>query len=79
MIRDGTVFDDGHLVHELVGRNLHLNEVTTALASIEHGEQAENCFLFGSSDIGKTTVARGAVREFRKEVLDVPYAYVNCW
>jgi len=56
-----------------------MNEVTTALSPIEHGEQAENCFLFGPSGAGKTTVARAAVRELRKEVLEVPYAYVNCW
>ena len=79
MISDGTVFDDDHLPREIVGRNSHMNEVTTALAPIERGEQAENCFLFGPSGVGKTTVARAAVRELRKEVLEVPYAYVNCW
>ncbi|MFP4153567.1 MAG: AAA family ATPase [Alkalispirochaeta sp.] len=79
MIRDGTVFDDDHLPREIVGRNSHMTEVTTALAPIERGEQAENCFLFGPSGAGKTTVARAAVRELRREVLDVPYAYVNCW
>jgi len=79
MIRDGTVFDDDHLPREIVGRNSHMNEVTTALAPIEQGEQAENCFLFGPSGVGKTTVARASVRELRKEVLEVPYAYVNCW
>ncbi len=79
MIRDGTVFDDDHLPNEIVGRNSHMNQVTTALVPIERGSQAENCFLFGPSGAGKTTVARAAVRELRREVLDIPYAYVNCW
>ncbi|WP_281195823.1 Cdc6/Cdc18 family protein [Halorubrum sp. F4] len=79
MIRDGTVFDEDHLPREIVGRNQHMNEVTDALAPIEDGFRAENCFLFGPSGAGKTTVARAAVRELRQEVLDVPHAYVNCW
>ncbi|QHS17793.1 AAA family ATPase [haloarchaeon 3A1-DGR] len=79
MIRDGTVFDDDHLPNEIVGRNSHMNEVTDALSPIEDGFRAENCFLFGPSGAGKTTVARAAVRELRREVLDVPHAYVNCW
>ncbi|ELZ39001.1 AAA ATPase [Halorubrum tebenquichense DSM 14210] len=56
-----------------------MNEVTDALSPIEDGQRAENCFLFGPSGAGKTTVAKAAVRELRKEVLDVPHAYVNCW
>ncbi|WP_283402280.1 Cdc6/Cdc18 family protein [Halorubrum sp. DM2] len=79
MIRDGTVFDDDHLPTSIVGRNSHMNEVTDALAPIQDGFRAENCFLFGPSGVGKTTVARAAVRELRQEVLDVPHAYVNCW
>lgn len=79
MIRDGTVFDDDHLPTSIVGRNRHMNQVTDALAPIEDGFRAENCFLFGPSGAGKTTVARAAVRELRQEVLDVPHAYVNCW
>ncbi|OYR80730.1 AAA family ATPase, partial [Halorubrum ezzemoulense] len=79
MIRDGAVFEDDHLPDPIVGRNRHMNEVTDALAPVEDGQRAENCFLFGPSGAGKTTVARAAVRELRREVLDVPYAYVNCW
>lgn len=79
MIRDGTVFDDDHLPTTIVGRNRHMNRVTDALAPIQEGTRAENCFLFGPSGVGKTTVARAAVRELRREVLDVPHAYVNCW
>ena len=79
MISDGTVFDDDHLPSTIVGRNSHMNEVTDALSPIEDGQRAENCFLFGPSGAGKTTVARAAVRELRREVLDVPHAYVNCW
>jgi len=79
MISDGAVFEDDHLPDPIVGRNRHMNEVTDALAPIEQGFRAENCFLFGPSGVGKTTVARAAVRELRREVLDVPYAYVNCW
>ena len=79
MLRDGTVFEDEHLPREIVGRNSGMNEVTDALAPVEDGVRAENCFLFGPSGAGKTTVARAAVRELRREVLDVPTAYVNCW
>ena len=79
VIRDGTVFDDDHLPSTIVGRNRHMNEVTDALAPIQEGLRAENCFLFGPSGVGKTTVAKAAVRELRQEVLEVPYAYVNCW
>lgn len=79
MLRDGTVFDDEHLPREIVGRNSQMNEVTDALAPIEDGFRAENCFLFGPSGAGKTTVARAAVRDLRREVLEVPTAYVNCW
>ena len=79
VIRDGTVFDDDHLPSSIVGRNRHMNEVTDALAPIQDGFRAENCFLFGPSGVGKTTVAKAAVRELRQEVLEVPYAYVNCW
>lgn len=79
MLRDGTVFDDDHLPREIVGRNQHMNEVTDALAPIEDGFRAENCFLFGPSGSGKTTVAKASVRELRQEVLAVPTAYVNCW
>ncbi|TKX78820.1 AAA family ATPase [Halorubrum sp. SD626R] len=79
MLRDGEVFEDDHLPDPIVGRNRHMNEVTDALAPIEDGFRAENCFLFGPSGVGKTTVAKAAVRELRREVLDVPYAYVNCW
>jgi len=79
MLRDATVFDDDHLPREIVGRNSQMNEVTDALAPVEDGFRAENCFLFGPSGAGKTTVARAAVRELRREVLDVPTAYVNCW
>ncbi|WP_241989405.1 AAA family ATPase [Halorubrum sp. SP9] len=56
-----------------------MNEVTDALAPIQEDVRAENCFLFGPSGVGKTTVAKAAVRELRQEVLEVPYAYVNCW
>ncbi|ELZ56774.1 AAA ATPase [Halorubrum hochstenium ATCC 700873] len=79
MIRDGSVFEDDHLPATIVGRNSHMNEVTDALAPIEKGQRAENCFLFGPSGAGKTTVAKAAVRELRQEILDVPHAYVNCW
>lgn len=79
MLRDGAVFDDEHLPREIVGRNAQMNEVTDALAPVEGGGRAENCFLFGPSGSGKTTVARAAVRELRREVLEVPTAYVNCW
>ena len=79
MLRDATVFEDEHLPREIVGRNSQMNEVTDALAPVEEGVRAENCFLFGPSGAGKTTVARAAVRELRREVLDVPTAYVNCW
>jgi Cdc6-like AAA superfamily ATPase len=79
MLRDGTVFDDEHLPREVVGRNSQMNQVTDALAPVEEGFRAENCFLFGPSGAGKTTVARAAVRELRSEVLAVPTAYVNCW
>ncbi|WP_281251561.1 Cdc6/Cdc18 family protein [Halorubrum vacuolatum] len=73
------MFDDDHLPREVVGRNSHMNEVTDALSPIEDGFRAENCFLFGPSGAGKTTVARASVRALRREVLDVPHAYVNCW
>ena len=73
------MFDDDHLPSTIVGRNRHMNEVTDALAPIQDGFRAENCFLFGPSGVGKTTVAKAAVRELRQEVLDVPHAYVNCW
>lgn len=79
MLRDATVFEDEHLPREIVGRNSQMNEVTDALTPVEDGSRAENCFLFGPSGAGKTTVARAAVRELRREVLDVPTAYVNCW
>ncbi|TKX82037.1 Cdc6/Cdc18 family protein [Halorubrum sp. SD626R] len=79
VIRDGRIFGDDHLPSPIVGRNSHMNEVTNALAPIEDGLRAENCFLFGPSGVGKTTVARAAVRELRQEVLEVPHAYVNCW
>jgi len=79
MIRDAAVFDDEHLPREIVGRNAQMNEVTDALAPVEDGHRAENCFLFGPSGAGKTTVARAAVRELRREVLEVPTAYINCW
>ena len=79
MIRDGTVFEDDHLPREIVGRHRHMNEVTDALSPVEDGFSAENCFLFGPSGSGKTTVARASVRELRREVLDVPTGYVNCW
>jgi len=79
MLRDAAVFDDDHLPREIVGRNSQMNEVTDALAPIEDGFRAENCFLFGPSGAGKTTVARAAVRELRREVLEVPTAYLNCW
>lgn len=79
MLQDGTVFDDDHLPREIVGRNSQMNEVTDALAPLEDGHPAENCFLFGPSGAGKTTVARAAIRELRQEVLEVPTAYVNCW
>ncbi|MBP1986637.1 Cdc6/Cdc18 family protein [Halolamina salifodinae] len=79
MLRDATVFEDEHLPREIVGRNSQMNEVTDALTPVEDGARAENCFLFGPSGAGKTTVARAAVRELRREVLDVPTAYVNCW
>lgn len=79
MIRNGSVFEDDHLPSTIVGRNSHMNEVTDALSPIEEGQRAENCFLFGPSGAGKTTVAKAAVRELRQEVLDVPHAYVNCW
>ncbi|WP_080505211.1 Cdc6/Cdc18 family protein [Halorubrum aethiopicum] len=79
MLRDGEVFRDDHLPDPIVGRNRHMNEVTDALAPIEEGFRAENVFLFGPSGVGKTTVAKAAVRELRREVLEVPYAYVNCW
>lgn len=41
---------------------------------IEDGQRAENCFVFGPSGAGKTSV----VRELRREVIDIPHAYVNC-
>ena len=79
VISDGAVFEDDYLPSPIVGRNSHMNEVTDALAPIQNGLRAENWLLFGPSGVGKTTVARAAVRELRREVLDVPHAYVNCW
>jgi Cdc6-like AAA superfamily ATPase len=72
------VFDDDHLSSTIVGRNRHMREVTDALAPTQDGFRAENRFLFGPSGVGKTAVAKAAVRELRQEVLEVLYAYVNC-
>lgn len=47
-----------------------MNEVTDALSPVEDGQRAENCFLFGPSGAGKTTVAKAAVRELRREGRD---------
>lgn len=79
MIQDATVFDDEHLPREIVGRNPQMSRVTAALKPIEQDERAENCYLYGPSGAGKTTVARASLRALQERLGDVPTAYVNCW
>lgn len=81
IIRDARFFDAEWVPNPEVvrHRNQEMNQISTALQSVEEYESGGEVFLFGPSGSGKTCIARVALDKMRQEVPDVQTQYINCW
>lgn len=79
MITDARVFQEDFVPSDVVHRHDEIDALTSALSPVLRDETPENAFLFGPTGAGKTCVARYAVGELQRELIDVDAQYVNCW
>jgi len=81
MITDARAFDDEHVPRRemLLHRHTEIDRVTDALQPVIENLPADNVHLFGPSGVGKTTVAKFALRELAQQTFDVQTGYINCW
>jgi Cdc6-like AAA superfamily ATPase len=77
MYRDARVLDPDVLPETLAHRDAALNQVTKAIGPLRDGRAARPVRIQGPSGVGKTTVARVAIRQLRRAGTPVREAYVN--
>jgi orc1/cdc6 family replication initiation protein len=74
-IIDESVFDEGFIPENLIGREEHVKEIARCLNPAKTGRTITNIFIHGPPGVGKTLVCRWIL----KEHLPNSHAYVNCW
>lgn len=79
MIHDARVLEDDFLPREVVHRHDEMNHLSAALQPAVDGERPEDVLIAGPSGAGKTCIARYAVSELERQVLDIETQYVDCW
>jgi len=79
MIHDARVLQDDFLPREIVHRHDEMNRISAALDPVVRNERPEDVMLSGPSGAGKTCIARYALAELEREVLDLATHYVDCW
>jgi orc1/cdc6 family replication initiation protein len=79
MIHDARVLEDDFLPREVVHRHGEMNHLSAALEPAVDGERPEDVLIEGPSGAGKTCIARYAVTELEREVLDIETQYIDCW
>jgi len=79
MIHDARVLEDDFLPQEVVHRHDEMNHLSAALEPAVDGERPEDVLIEGPSGAGKTCIARYAVTELEREVLDIETQYIDCW
>jgi len=77
MYRDARALDPDVLPEALQRRDAALNQLTKAIAPLRDGRAPRPVRIQGPSGVGKTTVARFAVRQLRQSGTPVREAYVN--
>lgn len=79
MIVDARPLQPEFVPSDVRHRDGEINALTSTLEPILNGNHAEPTLLYGPSGTGKTCIARYALDQFRKEVVDLNTQYVNCW
>jgi Cdc6-like AAA superfamily ATPase len=79
MIHDARVLQDDFIPEEVVHRHREMSRLSAALEPVVDGGRPEDALLSGPSGAGKTCIARYALAELQREVLDVETQYVDCW
>lgn len=79
MITDARPLQPEFVPQDVKHRDGEINALTSTLRPILDGNHAEPALLYGSSGTGKTCIARYAVDQLRREVIDLNTQYVNCW
>jgi Cdc6-like AAA superfamily ATPase len=77
MYRDARALDPDVLPETLVHRDAALDQLTRAIGPLQDGRAPRPVRIQGASGVGKTTVARVAVRQLRRAGTPVREAYVN--
>jgi Cdc6-like AAA superfamily ATPase len=77
MYRDARALDPDVLPETLQHRDAPLNQLTRAIGPLQEGRAPRPVRIQGASGVGKTTVARVAVRQLRRAGTPVREAYVN--
>ncbi len=79
MIHDARVLEDDFLPQEVIHRHDEMNHLSAALEPAVDGERPGDVLMAGPSGAGKTCIARYAVAELERAVLDIETQYVDCW
>ena len=79
MIADARPLQPEFVPGDVRHRDGEIDALTSALEPIFDGQHTEPVLLYGPSGTGKTCIARYAVDELRREVVDIHTQYVNCW
>lgn len=79
MIADALPLQPEFVPGDVRHRDGEIDALTSGLQPITVGRKTEPILLYGPSGTGKTCIARYAVDELRREVVDLDTQYVNCW
>ncbi len=79
MISDATVLREGFVPQDVVHRDQELGVLARCLEPIEDGDPGDHALVYGPPGSGKTCIARYALTELEREVVDVHTHYINCW
>lgn len=79
MITDARPLQPEFVPGDVRHRDGEINALTSTLQPILNDNHAEPAILHGPSGTGKTCIARYAVDQLRKEVVNLTTQYVNCW
>lgn len=79
MITDARPLQPEFVPGDVRHRDGEIDALTSTLEPILDGTHAEPAILYGPSGTGKTCIARYAVDQLRREVVDLHTQYVNCW
>ena len=79
MIADARPLQPEFVPGDVRHRDGEINALTSTFQPVLDGNHAEPALLYGPSGTGKTCIARYAVEQLRREVVDITTQYVNCW